>query len=159
VCLEGVGEELQVLRNATCWSVMEITNYNKQITNNIQIQKEKTPNNKPYDLEERTLLFAKDVVCLCKRLPFNTINSKLIGQLIRSAGSVGANYREANEALSKKDFVHRMRITRKEAKESSYWLELIEEANSNRQTELIALNSECRELRNIFTSIIEKAKK
>ena len=138
---------------------MEITNYNKQITNNIQIQKEKTPNNKPYDLEERTLLFAKDVVCLCKRLPFNTINSKLIGQLIRSAGSVGANYREANEALSKKDFVHRMRITRKEAKESSYWLELIEEANSNRQTELIALNSECRELRNIFTSIIEKAKK
>ena len=82
-------------------------------------------NKKPYDLEERTLMFAKDVIRFCKKLDSDVINVRLIGQVIRSAGSVGANYREANEALSKKDFVHRIRITRKEAKESSYWLMLL----------------------------------
>ena len=78
------------------------------------------PNKKRYDLEKRTLEFAKNIIRLCKRLSKNTINIKLISQLINASGSVGANYREANEALSKKDFVYRMRITRKECKESSY---------------------------------------
>jgi len=85
--------------------------------------------NKPYDLEERTLEFAKGIIRLSKKLPKDVINIRLIGQLINASGSVGANYREANEALSKKDFVHRMKITRKECKESSYWLELLKEAN------------------------------
>lgn len=62
---------------------------------------------KPYDLEERTLEFAKGIIRLCKRLTKDIINIKLIGQLVSSAGSVGANYREANEAVSKKDFIHR----------------------------------------------------
>ena len=78
----------------------------------------------------RTLEFAKRIIRLCKKLPQDSINRELIGQLIRASGSVGANYREANDALSKKDFGHRVKITRREAKESHYWLQLLQEANS-----------------------------
>src|SRR3990167_8596149 len=84
---------------------------------------------KKFDLEDRTLEFAKRVVRMCKELPTNTVNNKLIDQLIRSAGSVGANYREANDALGTKDFLMRLKISRKEAKETHFWLELIIEAN------------------------------
>jgi four helix bundle protein len=114
--------------------------------------------NKPYDLEKRTLEFAKDVIKLCKKLSRSIINMKLIGQLVGAAGSVGANYREANEALSKKDFAHRMKITRKECKESSYWLELLKEENPDFVDEISELVGESQELRNIFTAIINKSK-
>jgi four helix bundle protein len=113
---------------------------------------------KPYNLEERTLNFAKGIINLCSRLPQNLINAKLIGQLIDASGSVGANYREANEALSKKDFMHRMKITRKECKEATYWLELVEEANPKHTQEIKPFIEESKELRNIFTSIIDKTK-
>jgi four helix bundle protein len=73
-----------------------------------------------FDLEDRISEFAKKVIRLCKQLPQNTIVEEIIAQLIRASGSVGANYREANDALSKKDFKHRIKITRKEAKESYY---------------------------------------
>ena len=72
-----------------------------------------------FDLEERTSEFSKTVIRLCKQLPEKIINRELIGQLFRASGSVGANYREANDALSKKDFRHRIKITRKESKEGS----------------------------------------
>ncbi len=88
----------------------------------------------------------------------DVINIKLIGQLINAVGSVGANYREANEALSKKDFLHRMKITRKECKESTYWLELLKEANQTFTDELNNFMKESQELRNIFTAIINKSK-
>lgn len=110
------------------------------------------------ELEERTLKFAKEVIGLCRRLSRNTITNELVSQLVRSAGSVGANYREANEALSKKDFAHRMKITRKECKECSYWLELMKENNAERASEIDRLIGESRELRNIFTAIINKSK-
>ncbi len=113
---------------------------------------------KPYDLEERTLEFTKGIIRVCKKLPNDTINFKIIGQLVNASGSVGANYREANEALSKKDFAHRMKITRKECKESTYWLELLKEANPNFTDEIDTFIKESQELRNIFTSIIEKSK-
>ena len=118
----------------------------------------KIPNKKLYDLEKRTLEFAKNAIRLCKRLSKNVINIRLIGQLINASGSVGANYREANEALGKKDFVYRMRITRKECKESSYWLELLKEANPEEALAIDTLIEESQELRNIFTSIIDKSK-
>ena len=114
--------------------------------------------NKPYDLEERTLEFAKGVINLCKKLSQNTINFKLIGQLVDASTSVGANYREANEKLSKKDFAHKMRITRKECKESTYWLRLSKEANPKFSGEIDTFIKESQELRSIFTSIIEKSK-
>lgn len=95
-----------------------------------------------FDLEKRTLEFARRIIRLCKTLPQNTINREIIGQLIRSSGSIGANYREANDALSKKDFLYRMRITRKETKESHYWLQLLEEANEERFAEISPLLNE-----------------
>jgi len=109
------------------------------------------------NLEERTLEFAKKVVYLCKSLPKNTINFELIKQIVRSACSVGANYREANEAVGKKDFTHRLRISRKEAKETTYWLELIIEANPEFKQEIQSLIEETQELRNILSAIIEKS--
>jgi four helix bundle protein len=112
---------------------------------------------KKYDLEDRTLEFAKGIIRLCKKLPKDVINLKLIDQLIRASGSVGANYIEASESLSKKDFVYRIRITRKEAKETTYWLELIKEANVNFEKEIDFYIQESRELRNIFTSILNKS--
>jgi len=107
-----------------------------------------------YDLEERTLIFAKQIINLCKKLPNNTINFKLIDQLIRSAGSIGANYREANDSLGKKDFIHRLRISRKESKETIFWLELVKEANDN--ISIDNLIDECGQLRNILSAIIKK---
>lgn len=112
----------------------------------------------PYrELEQRTTDFAKRIIRLCKILPHNTINNCLIDQVIRSSGSIGANYREANEALSKKDFVHRLRIARKEAKETIHWLELLEEANPSFIDPITSLYAEANELRNILSAIILKA--
>jgi len=112
---------------------------------------------KIYDLEERTLEFAKGIINLCKKLPKTTVTIELIKQISRSGTSVGANYREANEALGKKDFLYKMAISRKEAKETSYWLELICEVDNGFEFEIKLLLQESKELRNIFTSIINKA--
>lgn len=114
-------------------------------------------NSKPYNLEDRTLQFAKEIIHLCKQLQNNTINFKLIDQIVRSAASIGANYREANDALGKKDFVNRLRISRKEAKETSFWLELILDSNPEFSNKIQLLSKECLELRNILSSIISKS--
>lgn len=113
--------------------------------------------NRIYDLEERTLKFSKRVIIFCQSVPKNSINRPLITQVIRSAGSIGANYREANDALGKKDFLHRLRIARKEAKETIYWLELIAGANQNKESVIQLLIKEAVELRNILSSIINKS--
>ena len=88
-----------------------------------------------------------------------SINYRLIPQLIASSGSIGANYREANDALGRKDFVHKLRIARKESKESHHWLRLLYEANIelNIKNEIELLINEVIELRNILSSIINKA--
>ena len=113
----------------------------------------------PYDLEERTFNFAKDVRNFIKTLPNSSANFEDGKQLIRSSGSVGANYREANEALSKKDFTMRIKISRKEAKESEYWLRLILETNNLQNAdEAKRLIQEANELKKIFSSIVEKSK-
>jgi four helix bundle protein len=109
-----------------------------------------------YDLEERTLLFAQKIRQFTKKLPRSLINLQDIPQLIRSSGSVGANYIEANEAVSKKDFVHRIKISRKEAKESKYWLMLIE-VNSNDEEERGSLLQEATELMMILSAIMRKS--
>ncbi len=110
--------------------------------------------NYAFDLEDRTLDFAKRIIHMCKALPNDTINSKLIDQIIRSAGSVGANYREANDALGKKDFLMRMRISRKEAKETEFWLHLIIETNPELKDKILPLLDESIALRKILSSII-----
>ena len=116
--------------------------------------------NKPvYGLEERTYIFAKDVRMFIKTLPYSIANAEDSKQLVKSSGSVGANYREANESLSKKDFVLRAKISRKEAKESSYWLRLILETNDlKNRDEAERLVNESIELKKILSSIIGKSK-
>lgn len=84
-----------------------------------------------YDLEERTFLFGKNVRLLLQKLKINPFNESDIKQVIRSAGSVGANYIEANESLSKKDFLHRIKICRKESKETAFWLRMLMETSEN----------------------------
>ncbi|MEK7541788.1 MAG: four helix bundle protein [Patescibacteria group bacterium] len=103
------------------------------------------------------MAFAKDVVRLCKTLPRDAATIELIRQVVRSAGSVGANYREANEKLSKKDFLLRLRIARKEAKETTYWLEIIQEAAPAAKEHIHILILESQELRNILSAILSKA--
>ena len=109
-------------------------------------------------MEERTFAFARDVRSFVKRLPRTVCNQQDVKQVVRSSGSVGANYIEANESLSKKDFVHRLRISRKEAKETRYWLRLVDtqdnaELHANRD-ELI---QESTELLKIISAIIKKS--
>lgn len=116
----------------------------------------KIPNSKQYDLEERTLKFAKNIRSFINKLPKTLINIEDAKQLIRSSGSVGANYIEANEALSKKDFLMRIMICRKEAKESEFWLKLIE--TNTFEEERKRLMNEALEFRKIFGAILEKSK-
>ena len=108
-----------------------------------------------FDLEIRTTNMAKRIIRLCQNLPKTTINNQLIKQIIRSAGSVGANYREANDSLGRKDFLMRMKISRKESKETLHWLELISEANPEFKNRMTNLFLECNEIRNILSSIIK----
>ena len=119
---------------------------------------EKVQNTKRYDLEERTLDFAKRILHLAKSLPKNQINFKLIDQFVRSGASVGANYREANETETKKDFQFRIRICRKEAKETYYWLLLIVESNPEFKKRVESLLQESQELVKIFAAIIERSR-
>ena len=118
----------------------------------------KIQNLKQYDLEERTLKFAKNVVEFTKSLPKSLANIEIIKQLVRAAGSVGANYIEANESLSKKDFAMRIKICRKEAKESRYWLKLVEVGTQDGQRKRESLIEEATQLVKIFSSIVEKTK-
>ena len=109
--------------------------------------------NKKFDLENRTLIFAKDCIDLCKSLIRDTINIELVSQLIRASSSVGANYREANDSTTKKDFYYRIGICRREAKESKYWLELLLHANKKFSGRIEPLIDEALQLTRIFASI------
>ena len=121
-----------------------------------QIQIYQIQNSKHYNLEERTYNFAKRVIQYAGTLSKTLANIEIAKQLIRSAGSVGANYIEANEALSKKDFLMRIKISRKEAKESCYWLMLTEPAPGY-QRDKETLIQEATELMKIFGAIFHKS--
>lgn len=115
-------------------------------------------NSKRYDLEDRTFEFAKRVRAFAAKLKNTAANIEDRRQLIKASGSVGANYIEANEALSKKDFLMRIKICRKEAKESRYWLRLIDTGNNDElEQERKALENEASELTHIFGSIVTKS--
>ena len=127
-----------------------------EILNSKQYRMTKIQNSKQYDLEERTLKFAKEVIGFVKGLPRSLANAEIAKQLIRSSGSIGANYIEANESLSKKDFLMRIKICRKESKESIYWLKLLEAEDQEKSGGLLI--REATELMKIFGSIVEKTK-
>jgi four helix bundle protein len=113
-------------------------------------------NEKQYDLEERTFQFTKRVIAYVNGLPKTVSGIEVGKQLVRSAGSVGANYIEANEALGKKDFIMRIKISRKESKESRYWLKLSEPKDTS-IGERDCLIQESTELMNIFGAILRKS--
>ncbi|MBW6432081.1 four helix bundle protein [Patescibacteria group bacterium] len=108
---------------------------------------------KNYDLEERTAIFSLNIIDICNKIRKNDINRPLISQLIRSATSIGANYREANGASSVKDFKNKIYICKKEAKESTYWLMLLKNNNPKQSGHLATLEDEAQQLVLIFSKI------
>lgn len=112
--------------------------------------------NKKYDLEERTAKFGEDIIILAKQLPRNEITKRLIPQLVGAATSVGANYCEADCSESNKDFIHKMAIANKEAKESKHFLRMISSACEEHKRKSEELLQEAHELNLIFTTIIKK---
>jgi four helix bundle protein len=111
---------------------------------------------KPYNLEEGTFLFAKEYRIYIRTLPKIISNIEDGKQLVRSSGSVGANYIEANEKLGDKDFLFRLKIARKEAKESKFWLQLLNDLNPDQINLSESLLFEIEELRKILSAIITK---
>src|SRR5436189_4306175 len=114
-------------------------------------------NSKRYDLEERTFEFAKaSREAFVKQLPRTISNIEDVKQFVRASGSIGANYIEANEAIGKKDFVMKVKICRREAKESGYWLRLMD-IDGKQQAQQSRLLGEALELLKIFGAIIRKS--
>jgi four helix bundle protein len=114
---------------------------------------------KPYDLEERTYQFALSVRIFLKQHKWDPVSWSDVSQVLRSSGSVAANFVEANECISPNDKIYRLRISKKEAKESNLWLRLIEETNTTtpaQQSALTALKQEAAELVKILAVIIRK---
>jgi four helix bundle protein len=118
----------------------------------------KSSGDRQYDLEDRTYEFARRVRAFVKRLPRTVCNAEDVKQVVRSSGSVGANYIEANESLGKKDFRMRIRISRKESKETRYWLRLLDTHQDARldstRDELV---QESTELMSIFGAILRNS--
>jgi four helix bundle protein len=113
-------------------------------------------NSKRYDLEERTFEFAKASRAFVKQLPRTISNIEDVKQFIRASGSIGANYIEANEAIGKKDFAMKIKICRREAKESRYWLRLID-TDGKLEGDQARLLDEADELMKIFGAIVRKS--
>ena len=113
-------------------------------------------NRKVYDLEERTARFGEAIIEFAKRLPRDPITVPLIGQLVSAGTSVGANYCEADDAISRRDFRHRISVCKKEARESKYWLRMIAKAVPDSKQEARVLWQEAKELHLIFASIWRK---
>jgi four helix bundle protein len=115
---------------------------------------EKPVNDKKFDLRDRTLRFAQEIRKFLRTTEVTLHNSDDIKQLIRSSGSIGANYIEAEDAISAKDFLHRIKIARKEAKETTYWLRLLGSNNRSSQYSLDTLIDESSQLMRIFGKIV-----
>ena len=109
-----------------------------------------------FDLEERTARFGESVIAFAKKIPRNPVTLPLISQLVRSGTSVGANYCEADDAVSKKEFRNKIGTCKKEARETKYWLRMIGGAEPDMKEEARVLWQEAKELHLIFASILRK---
>ncbi len=107
-----------------------------------------------FDLEERTAKFGENVIKFCKKLPKDSITLPLINQLIKAATSVGANYCEADDAESRRDFKHKIGICKKEARESKHWFRMMAIACEEYKEEIRIYWQEAKELNLIFNAII-----
>ena len=112
-----------------------------------------------FDLEERTAKFGEAIIEFTKQISRNPINNPLISQIVRSGTSVGANYCEANNAQTKKEFVHKISICKKEARETQHWLRMIIKADPQLKTSIQTLWQEVQELVLIFSAIIHTCNK
>jgi len=106
-----------------------------------------------YDLHERTALFGEAIIRLAAKIPVTPVSQRMISQLVGAGTSVGANYCEADDADSKKDFRHKIGICRKESKETKYWLRMIVVAAPELRDEARVLWQEAKELNLIFGKI------
>lgn len=113
---------------------------------------------KTFNLEERTAKFGEEVIKFAQAIDKNEITKPLIGQIVRSGTSIGANYMEADGAESRKDFIHKLGICKKECKETEHWLRMIATANSSLKDKCQELWRECQELTLIFSAIINNTK-
>lgn len=109
-----------------------------------------------YNLAERTSDFGVEIIIFVKSIKENNINRPIINQLVRSATSIGANYMEADCAESKKDFVHKIGICKKEAKETTYWLHMLATAEPDKAEKCRKLWQEAHELTLIFSAIVKR---
>jgi four helix bundle protein len=114
------------------------------------------PNDKKYDLEERTAKFAEEVLRFLKAIPETTINRTIIIQLVKSVTSIAANYCEADGAESKKDFKHKIALCKKEAKETKLWLRMLSKTNPEKSEQCRKFWREAQELTLIFSAILKK---
>jgi len=112
-----------------------------------------------YDLEERTVKFSENIIDFSKNIPKDLIARPLINQLVRAGTSIGANYSEADEANSKKDFINKIALSKKETKETKYWLRLIAHTFPNLKLEARELWQEAQELNLILAAIIRSSQK
>ena len=117
------------------------------------------PSERNYDLEERTAVFSESVIVFANRISTGPITSPLINQLIRAATSIGANYCEADDAESKRDFRHKIAICRKESRETKYWLRIIAKAVPEVKEDARVLWQEAKELHLILSKIYRTASK
>ena len=111
-----------------------------------------------YDLEERTAKFGEEIIEFAKKIPQSPVTIPLITQLVKAGTSVGANYCEADNASTKKDFVHKIGISKKESRETKHWLRMLSKAVERLTNEAKPLSNEAQELNLIFASIINKCK-
>lgn len=111
-----------------------------------------------YDLEERTAIFGENVIKFCQKIPNNSVTNPPITQLIKAGTSIGANYCEADDAESKRDFRHKIGICKKESREAKHFLRMIAVAVPSLKEEARALWLEAKELHLIFNSIFIKTK-
>ena len=113
---------------------------------------------KKYNLEERTAIFGEEIIKFCRNCHQDAISKPIINQLVRSGTSIGANYCEANNASSKKDFRNKIFICKKEAQETKHWLRMAAQCLPNNKEEIRKLWQECQELTLIFQKIITSSK-
>jgi four helix bundle protein len=111
-----------------------------------------------FDLEERTAIFGEEIIKFSKCISKNEVTRPLIGQIVRSGTSVGANYMEADGAESRKDFIHKLGICKKESKETKHWLRMVAIADPSLSDKSRELWRECQELTLIFSAIITRTK-
>lgn len=125
-----------------------------KMTNVEALMTKKVDNEKVYDLEERTAIFGEAVISFAKKIPKKPVNLPLINQLVRAGTSVGANYCEADDAVSRKDFQHKISICKKEARETKHWIRMVVVAEPELKEQAKILWQEAKELHLIFAAII-----